>query len=237
LDKENPIEAWLKVMGEQTKFLSDYLEGAKNIRIVDENESTETDLTMSVEGHLWRPSYGRLNLPDNEIGNAPRKTSVNGHFKTEIPQAYRGWREIRGLSLNLKNGEVKDWDVEKGSKYERKMKDFLDRFFDIPGTRYLGEVSLGMNPNIDKITKQLFVDEKMGGSIHIALGWGWLVHVPEGKDRSQLHDESTEHWDIIKDMRGPGRYIEIERERDKKVEKYNLTWDNITRQWMATLYS
>lgn len=69
----------------------------------------------------------------------------------------------------------------------------------------------------------------MGGTIHIALGQAWPVHVPEGGDRLQLHEQSSQHWDLIKDMRDPGKYI--------LTDQYKLTWNNTTRQWVPKKYT
>lgn len=218
LDEKDPIKKWRDVAREQRKMISEVLSKANRITIVDEADDTE--LEMSVEGHRWIVSDGHVNFPSDEIFNAPKKTSVNGILTLpSLPQYDHGSPEVKGLWLRFKNGKVIEWNADAGKDY---LDDFLTKN---PGANYLGEVALGRHPRIDRISKQILLDEKMGGTIHFALGRAYGLHVLGGGDKSGLN-QSVRHWDLIRDMRKPTTYVGID-------DKLKLVWDQKTTQWVA----
>lgn len=219
LDRDDPIKAWLAVAEKQEELKKNVLEGSRTVRIVDEED--ETDLRMSVEGHRWITSEGKRNFPSDEIFSAPRKDSVQGIITyPKLPQYYRSGPEVSGIKLTFKDGKVVDWKAEVGQ-------DYVDKFFkENPGATSLGEVALGLHPGIQRISKQILFDEKIGGTIHIAFGSAYRLHVLGDGDKSQLN-ESSVHWDMIRDMRKPSAYVVID-------EKHKLTWNRATGRWVVS---
>ena len=219
LDHDDPIKAWQAVAEKQRELKKNVLEGSRTVRIVDEED--ETDLRVSVEGHRWIMSEGKRNFPSDEIFNAPRKDSVQGVITyPELPQYYRSGPEVSGIKLKFKDGKVVDWKAEVGQ-------DYLDKFFEEnPGATGLGEVALGLHPRIQRISKQILFDEKIGGTVHIAFGFAYRLHVLGDGDKSQLN-ESSVHWDMIRDMRKPSAYVVID-------EKHKLTWNGSIGRWVVS---
>ncbi|MFQ6065085.1 MAG: aminopeptidase [Candidatus Bathyarchaeia archaeon] len=221
LDRDNPMKAWQTVEEKQKELKKKVLEGSRTVRIVDKED--ETDLKMSVEGHRWITSEGKRNFPSDEIFNAPRKDSVQGVITfPKLPQYYsaRAGPEVSGIRIKFKNGKVVDWKAKVGQ-------DYLDKFLEEnPGATSLGEIALGLHPGIQRISKQILFDEKIGGTVHIAFGSAYRLHVLGDRDKSQLN-ESSVHWDMIRDMRKPSAYVLID-------EKYKLTWNGATGRWVIS---
>ena len=162
------------------------MNNGKIIRIIGE----DTDVEFSNEGRIFIKGEGRHNMPDGEIFTAPVEKSVNGHIKFSYP-AIRGGREVGGVRLVFKDGRIMEFSAEKNEDYLRKMIGTDE------GSRYLGEVGIGLNYGITKHIKNILFDEKIGGTIHMAIGSAY----PEcgGVNKSAVH------WDIIKDMRKGGK--------------------------------
>jgi len=179
LDKPDPVEEWQRISREQ-QTICDLLSGVDRLRIV----SKETDLHLSVKGRNWVNFDGHKDLPDAEIFSAPLETSVNG--KVYFP--FKG-RNIEGIHLTFKDGEVVEFASEKGQ-------DHLERTMQIPGVRKIGEIGIGTNYGHQTYLNNILFDEKMGGTIHLALGSSY----PEtgGTNQSDLH------WDLLVDMREEG---------------------------------
>jgi aminopeptidase len=218
LNEEDPIKAWEAVAEKQEKLEKEVLDSARTVRIVDKED--ETDLVMSVEGHRWFNSNGKRGLPSAEIFNAPRKNSVNGVVTfPRLSQSYRFGPEVRGIRFVFKDGKLVEWKAKVGQ-------DYLDTFFEEhPDARYLGEISLGCHPKLQKTSKNIMYDETIGGTIHIAFGRAYSLHVPPDGDRSQLN-KSAVHWDMIRDMRVPTASVLIN-------DKYELKWDAETGRWLV----
>jgi len=216
LDQDDPIRAWQEVAEKQEDLKKRVLDGSRSFRIVDDED--ETDLTVSIEGHRWIISEGKRNFPSDEIFNAPRKDSVQGVITfPHLPQYYRSGPEVSEIRLTFKDGKLADWKAKVGQ-------DYLDKFLTKnPGSMHLGEVALGLHPKIQRISKQILFDEKIGGTVHIALGSAYRLHVLGKEDRSQLN-ESSVHWDMIRDMRKPSAHIIVD-------DKYKLTWDTTVGHW------
>lgn len=183
---ENPVEKWLEVRKTQQVYV-DYLNNADIIQYKGPN----IDITFSVKGRKWINSDGRANMPSGEVFSAPVENSVNGWAYFSYPTIYMG-KDVRGIRLEVKNGEVVKWQAEQGQ-------DVLDKVFSIDGARYWGEVAIGTNYNIQRTTRNILFDEKIGGSIHMAVGQSYKQC--GGKN------ESTVHWDMITDMKNGGEII------------------------------
>ncbi len=221
LDRDDPMKAWQAVEEKQKELKKKVLEDSTTVRIVDEED--ETDLRMSVEGHRWITGEGKRNFPSDEIFNAPRKDSVQGIITfPKLPQYYsvRAGPEVSGIKFKFKDGKVVDWKTKVGQ-------DYLDKFLkENPGAASLGEFAFGLHPRIQRISRQILFDEKIGGTIHIAFGFAYQLHVLGNGDKSQLN-ESSVHWDMIRDMRKSSAYVMID-------ERYKLTWNGSTGRWVVS---
>lgn len=184
VDKRDPTAEWKRIRKEQDKTCS-FLNKAEQIRVVGE----DTDLKFSVKGRKWINCSGQKNMPDGEVFTAPVENSVNGTIRFTFPGIYAG-REVEDIKLTFKNGRVVKGSAAKGNE-------LLQQLLKIEGADRLGETAIGTNYNITRFTKNMLFDEKMGGTIHMALG---LNPAPEtgGLNKSALH------WDILKDMKKGG---------------------------------
>ena len=183
---EDPVAKWLEVRKEQQVY-SNYLNKVDKVQYLGPN----IDITFSVKGRTWINSDGRANMPSGEVFSAPIENSVNGKVYFSYPTIYMG-KDVVGISLEVKNGEVVSWNAEEG-------KEVLDKVFAIDGARKWGEVAIGTNYNIQRITRNILFDEKIGGSIHMAVGQSYKQC--GGKN------ESAVHWDMITDMKNGGQIL------------------------------
>ena len=158
------------------------LEAGSEVRIV----GPDTDLTLRTAGRIWEPADGKKNMPDGEIFTAPIEDSVNGRIRYEFPAIYQG-RQVDGITLTFKDGLIVEASAERGE-------DFLNAILDTdPGARRLGEIGIGTNDGIQRHTKNILFDEKMGGTVHLAVGRSY--EFTGGKNQSAVH------WDMVKDLR------------------------------------
>jgi aminopeptidase len=185
LDRADPVRAW-QDLGRRQAGLVEFMSGVSEVRI----EGDGTDITLSVAGRKWINSDGRRNMPSGEIFTGPVETSVNGRLRCSFPVCRSG-REVVGIALEFLDGKVVKASAEEGEAYLLSMLD-LD-----PGARFLGELGIGLNAGIDRFTGSILYDEKIGGTVHLALGSSY----PEtgGTNKSALH------WDLILDLRRGGR--------------------------------
>jgi|DewCreStandDraft_5_1066085.scaffolds.fasta_scaffold00080_158 aminopeptidase len=161
------------------------LEAGREIRIVGPG----TDLTLSVAGRTWIPADGKHNMPDGEIFTGPVEDSARGYITFDYPAIYLG-KEVDGIRLEFEHGKVVKASASKNE-------DFLLATLDADaGARYLGELGIGTNFGITRFTRSILFDEKIGGTVHLAIGRSY----PETGGRN----ESTVHWDMIKDLRRGG---------------------------------
>jgi len=216
LDHDEPAKAWQSVSEKQDELKRKVLDECKTFRLVDEED--QTDLFMSVKDHRWIKSDGKRNFPSDEIFNAPRKDSVEGVVTfPKLSQYYRSGPEVSGIKLRFEKGEVVEWEAREGQ-------DYLDNFLTKNvRAKHLGEIAFGLHPRIQRISKQILFDEKIGGTVHMAFGSAYKLHVLGEGDKSQLND-SPVHWDMIRDMRKSSSYVLID-------EKYKLTWNSSTALW------
>ncbi len=186
----DPVAAW-KQIGQRQQKLVDFLNGKKDYHVVAQNG---TDVRMSVAGHTWINCDGHENFPDGEVFTGPVLDSVNGTIVFSFPAVHHG-REVTDVRLTFKDGKVADASASKGEEFLISMLD-MDA-----GSRMLGECAIGTNYSITRYTKNTLFDEKIGGTVHFALGAGY----PETGNNNQ----SGLHWDMVVDLRRGG-YIEID---------------------------
>ena len=186
LDKEDPVKEWKRFEKSQDTLIK-ALNSVEMIRIIGE----DTDLSFSVNGRTWENGCGHENLPDGEVYTSPVEDTVDGRIRFTYPGIYLG-HEIENIYLELKNGKVTKADANKGES-------LLREIIAIENANRIGEFAIGTNYGIEEFTKSMLFDEKMGGTIHIALGLG-LVECG-GKNQCAIH------WDILKDMKPSGSKI------------------------------
>jgi len=182
--EDDPVGRWGKLKDDQQRVV-DFLNNKKHIRYA----SADVDVEFSVDGRTWLNSAGTNNMPSGEVFTAPVEDSVNGKVRFSFPGFFMG-QEIEDIQLEIKDGEVIKWNAAKGAE-------ILDKVFEIDGTRRFGEVAVGMNDGIQKFTKNMLFDEKIGGTIHMAVG----ACYPETGGTN----ESSVHWDMLADMRDGGQ--------------------------------
>lgn len=180
-DQDDPVAAWQKVHEEQQRLV-DWLKGKKEVVV----KGPHADLRLSIEGRTFINSDGHHNMPSGEIFTGPVEDSVNGWVRFTYPAIYGG-REVEGVELRFENGRVVE---AKAKKNEAFLLALLDSD---PGARYLGEFAIGTNYGIQRFTKNILFDEKIGGTMHMAVGAGY----PE----TGSQNKSSIHWDFICDMR------------------------------------
>jgi aminopeptidase len=150
-----------------------------------------TDLTLSIEGRtVINCDGGDFNMPDGEIFTSPVETSTNGHVSFTYPASYRG-REVENVQLWFQDGAVVKAVADKNEPFLHAMLDTDE------GARRLGEFAFGLNPCVQRFTRNILFDEKIDGTVHMALGAAY----PEtgGLNKSAIH------WDMICDLRRGGK--------------------------------
>jgi len=191
LDKDDPVAEWEKILNEQEKIIAKLCEfESGQVYVTGE----DTDLKLSVKGRKWINSAGQHNLPDGEIYTGPIEESINGKIRFTYPGIFQG-QEIEDIFLEFEDGKVKNATASKGDN-------LLKELLKIEGANMVGEFAVGMNYGITTFTKNILFDEKISGTIHIALGSG----IKEAGSKN----ESAIHWDILKDMRSLGSKIIID---------------------------
>ncbi len=181
---DDPVAYWRQKSAEQQRLV-DWLKGRDRVEVRGEN----VDLTLSIRDRVFINADGKKNFPDGEIFTGPVEDSVNGWVRFTYPAIYNS-REVEGVELWFENGRVVKATA-------RKAEDFLNSVLDTDaGARYVGEFAIGTNEGIQKFTRNILFDEKIGGTIHMALGASY----PDtgGKNDSAIH------WDMICDMRSGG---------------------------------
>jgi aminopeptidase len=185
LDQPDPIEAWRSLRQRQAAIVG-RLSTAREVRI----ESDRTDLRLSVAGRTWVNSDGRYNMPSGEVFTSPVERSATGQIRFDIPSSNRG-TDVSGVELTFEEGEVVTARADLGDEQ------LQAALATDEGARRLGELGIGTNHGIDRATGSTLLDEKIAGTIHLALGRSF----PEAGGEN----ESALHWDLICDLRGGGR--------------------------------
>jgi aminopeptidase len=185
-DRPDPIAAWRELSREQQAHV-DFLDNVKTLQV----EGPGTDLTLSVEGRKWVNSDGKANFPSGEVFTGPVEDSVEGRIRFDVPTLFSG-KAVEGIELEFKAGKVVSASAVRGDEM---LQSALDTD---AGSRFLGEFAFGLNYGITRATRNILFDEKIGGTMHLAVGAGY----PE----TGSHNRSAIHWDMIKDMK-QGRVI------------------------------
>jgi aminopeptidase len=181
VENKDPIAYWKK-LGRNQDRLKNILETKKEIHILAKG----TDLKLSVEKRKWINCFGKENFPDGEIFTGPVENSANGVISFSFPSIYGG-RRVDDVKLYFEKGKVIKSEATSGESFLKTMIN-MDQ-----GSKRLGEFAFGMNYGIEKYTKNTLFDEKIGGTIHLAIGSGY----PE----TGSTNNSGLHWDMVCDMR------------------------------------
>ncbi|MFB6217201.1 MAG: aminopeptidase, partial [Candidatus Aenigmatarchaeota archaeon] len=166
--------------------IKEIFDNAEEVRIVGEG----TDLTLSLANREGIPDNGCHNVPSGEVFYAPMKESLEGRVRFSYPGIESG-NEVSGIELVFENGKIVEYSAEKNEEFLEKMIETDE------GSHYIGELGIGTNRQIDRYIKNTLFDEKIGGTIHLAIGRAYEKCVPEGKEAN----ESGVHWDLVKDLR------------------------------------
>jgi aminopeptidase len=185
----DPLTAWQRASAE-TKRLAEWIQGHEEVRVI----APGTDIKLGIAGRTFIPCDGEHNMPDGEFFTGPIEDSVEGEVTFHLP-AVIGGREVAGVRLRFESGKVVDASAERGEEY---LVELLDTD---PGARRLGELGIGTNYAIDKGTREVLLDEKIGGTVHMAVGRSY----PE----SGGENESAVHTDLVCDLRLGGK-IEVD---------------------------
>lgn len=187
LDRDDPVAAWEQVRKEQD-HIATFLGSRKKLAV----RGPDIDIELSVAGRTWINAAGESNFPDGEVFTGPVEDSANGRVRFTFPAIFDG-REVDGVELLFENGKVVQARAAKGQEFLHAMLETDS------GARYLGEFAFGTNYNIKRFTRNVLFDEKIGGTLHMALGIGY----PEtgSKNTSGLH------WDMICDLRNGAEVV------------------------------
>jgi aminopeptidase len=185
LDQPDPIAAWRDLSRRQARMIS-WLERRKEIQLT----ALDTDLHLSIEGRRWINSDGKRNFPSGEVFTGPVEDSAEGQIRFSYPVVTQG-REVADVRLRFAAGQVVDASAGKNEEF------LLATLDTDPGARRLGEFAFGTNDGVTRWTKNILLDEKMGGTVHMALGAGY----PE----TGSVNRSAIHWDFICDLRTGGQ--------------------------------
>jgi len=178
------LRDWPKFVSEM-RVLRDKMAAAKQVRLIGK----ETDVAFSIEGRTPVIDGGEVNLPGGEVFVSPVDSTVSGTVYFDLPVIYAG-RDIKGAQLTFRNGEVVESSAEEGSDLLREMLAVDD------GAKRVGELGIGMNRGIDRFTRNILFDEKMGDTIHMAVGNAY--------EETGGTNKSAIHIDMIKSMRVGG---------------------------------
>lgn len=188
---DDPVAAW-RAQSEETERLRDWIEGRSEVHVKGEG----TDLRLGIEGRHFVASGGRHNMPDGEFFTGPVEDSAEGEISFHLPATYAG-REVAGVRFRFEGGKVVDASAEKGEEF------LIEMLNTDEGARRLGELGIGTNFGIVEGSGEILLDEKIGGTVHLAVGKSY----PE----TGGVNESAIHWDMICDLRRGGS-IEVDGE-------------------------
>ncbi|MEM0240976.1 MAG: aminopeptidase [Candidatus Nezhaarchaeales archaeon] len=180
-DTDDPVSVWTEI-GRRQQRIVDFLSSVRELRFTGPG----VDLVMRVDGRRWINDDGRNNMPGGEVFSAPIEDSVEGYVEFDYPAIWRGI-EVDGVKLVFRRGVVVEAKALRNEEFLRRMLEVDE------GARRVGEIAFGLNYSIDRATRSILFDEKIGGTIHLALGSAY----PETGGRNI----SAIHWDLIKDMR------------------------------------
>ena len=169
------------------RAIADVFDAAETVQIV----GSGTDLTLSLAGRTGAVDDGHINMPGGEVFYSPVETSAAGTIAfEEFPAVYYG-NEVVGARLVFEDGLIVDATAEAGEEF------LVHTLETDEGSRRLGELGIGCNPGIQRFMKHVAFDEKIDGTVHLAVGNSYTS--TGGTNRSAVH------WDIVKDLRVGGR--------------------------------
>jgi aminopeptidase len=184
LDGQDPVAHWQGMSAQLTRH-AERLADVRELRIL----GPDTDLRVGVAGRLWQVADGKTNMPDGEIFTSPHEDATEGEIRFGFPGVFEG-REVADVRLRFEGGRVVAAEAGRGGP-------FLDSLLELDaGARVLGEVAFGLNYGIDRFTRNILFDEKIGGTMHVALGSSFA-------ELGGLNDSKL-HWDLICDLRADG---------------------------------
>ncbi|GAC1322501.1 MAG: aminopeptidase [Chloroflexota bacterium] len=181
LNHADPMAAW-RSMGERQQRLVEWLQDKSEVHI----SGPGTDLTLNVAGRTWINDDGHLNFPGGEVFTGPHEGATQGTISFNLPGYYQG-REVTGVRLRYESGKVVDAGAVGDEEFLLQMLDMDE------GARRLGELAFGSNYNVQKVTKNTLFDEKIGGTLHMALGRS----IPQTGGQNM----SAVHWDMVFNLR------------------------------------
>ncbi|HZW28713.1 MAG TPA: aminopeptidase [Trueperaceae bacterium] len=182
---DDPSARW-RELGERQQLLVDRLNRADEVRL----EGPGTDLRLRVRGRTWANSDGRRNMPSGEVFTSPLEDSAEGVVRFTVPSQVRG-SVVEDVSLRFEAGRVVEATARQGQE-------LLDGMLATDeGARYLGEIGIGTNPHIRQPTLKTLFDEKILGTVHLALGRSY--------ESTGGRNDSAIHWDLVCDLREGGR--------------------------------
>ncbi len=183
-----------QALGDSIKPLQDAFDAGSRVRILGPG----TDILLGIEGRLAAGAIsGKHNIPDGECFLGPEEDITEGHITFEEDQIYDG-NEMGGIFLRFERGQIVEAHAKKGDAFFQSL---LDNH---PDNRRLGELGIGMNPNITRYSKNTLFDEKIKGTIHMALGRSYKYERGGGRNGGSIH------WDLVKDLRLPGTEMRID---------------------------
>lgn len=184
LFEDDPVAKWNELGAFQERLI-ERLKNAEEIHI----QADGTDIKLNVKGRTWINSAGHRNMPSGEVFTGPHEDSANGHITYSIPSSVNGV-EVADIRLKFENGKVVDASAERGEDL------LLSQLDSDAGARFLGEIGIGTNYRIQRPIKSILYDEKIGGTVHLAVGSSYR--------ESGGVNESAIHWDMICDLRQGG---------------------------------
>jgi len=183
-NEDDPAAHWRRVSAE-LRARAQELSGVRELRVV----GPDTDLKVVVDGRTWQQADGKLNMPDGEVYTSPVEDGTEGELRFTLPAIFNG-RAVEDIRLRFEGGRVVHAEAARGEDYLRALLAMDD------GASILGEAAFGLNYEIDRFTANILFDEKIGGTMHFALGSSFS-HLG-GRNESGLH------WDLICDLRREG---------------------------------
>ena len=184
VDEPDPVTAWGQ-QSDEVQRLAEWIQGRGEVHI----QGPGTDLKLNVADRTFVASYGIHNMPDGEFFTGPHEDATEGEITFSFPASYAG-REVGGVRFRFEGGKVVDASAETGEEL------LLETLDTDPGARVLGELGIGTNYGIATGTKSILLDEKIGGTVHLAIGASY--------PQTGGTNESAIHWDMVCDLRRGG---------------------------------
>jgi aminopeptidase len=184
VDDPQPVTAWQR-QSDEVQRLAEWIQGREEVHI----QGPGTDIKLGIADRTFIASYGIHNMPDGEFFTGPHEDATEGEITFSFPASYAG-REVGGVKFRFEGGKVVDASAETGEEL------LLETLDTDPGARILGELGIGTNYGIETGTKSILLDEKIGGTIHLAIGASY----PQTGGRN----DSAIHWDMVCDLRQGG---------------------------------